>query len=145
MAVNALWWLAGGLIIVLLAGYALWLWRQVWAKQHLAEQTAQAREQRISGDLRVLADCLINQQVPFVEGCIRIKVMLDHHLPDASLQPSWQVFQQVFAATEHIPTHAAWKALSKAQRRDYQQLFTELEQQHRSAAEQAARELLQRH
>ncbi|MCJ8170122.1 DUF2489 domain-containing protein [Atopomonas sediminilitoris] len=145
MAVNLLWWLAGALVIAALAGYALWLWRRVWAQQKAQQKQVTEQQHVVSQDLRFLAESLLNGQLPFIEGCLRIKVLLDHHSPDASLNADWAVFQQVYAATAHIPTHAAWKALSKNERRAFEQVFSQLEQQHLEAAKRAAQTLLQQH
>lgn len=135
--------LAGGLLVAGLAGYALYLWRKVW----LHKQALQAHEQQVSAklqeDLRVLCGSLLDEQMPWLEGCIRIKVILEHYSYALSREPLFGVFQEVFAATEHVPTHEAWKALDKLERRKHEAAFAMLEEQHRSASLQAASALLE--
>ncbi len=131
-----------GLLIVALAAYALHLWRQVWARQKAAEATAHERQQRLGGDLRILAGSLLDEQLPLIEGAIRIKVLLDNYDLALSNHEHCRVFHLLCAETAGIPTHAAWKALPKEVRRQHEKRFSELELQHKAAARKAARWLL---
>lgn len=130
------------LTVVALALYAAHLWRQVWARQRRQAEARHAQRQRLHDDLRVLASCLLDGQVPLIEGAIRIKVLLDNYDSGLSLTPQTQVFQQLYQATAHVPTHADWKALSRAERRQHEERFTELTQAHDRQAREAARWLL---
>ncbi|TCD24059.1 DUF2489 domain-containing protein [Pseudomonas sp. IC_126] len=133
---------AGLLLIVALAGYALHLWRRVWRReQQLAALQAQ-QQVALAADLRVLAGSLLDEQVPLIEGAIRIKVLLDNYDLNLGQDPRCQVFQTLFEATEQVPTHAAWKALDKTERRRYEANFSALELQHKAAARRSARWLL---
>lgn len=135
--------LAGaGLLIVALGAYALYLWRQVWARQKAAEAAGRERRERLGGDLRVLAGSLLDEQLPLIEGAIRIKVLLDNYDLGISNHAHCQVFHVLFEATAGIPTHAAWKALPRDVRRQHEKHFSELELQHKAAARKAARWLL---
>lgn len=133
--------LAGGLIIGGLGLYAWQLWRQVWRREAHNREQLQARNHRLQEDLRILAGSLLDEQLPLIEGCIRIKVLLDNYqgkqrssLPDG-------IFSLIYDATAHIPTHQAWKDLPREQRLAFEQLMMQLEETHRTAIEQAAREL----
>lgn len=131
--------------ILMIAGlgfYALTLWRQVWRKQKAQAEAAQAQKERLGGDLCILSSSLLEDQLPLIEGAIRIKVLLDNY--DITLSQSAQcaVFHELFAATAHVPTHAEWKALEKSARRQHELRFSELELQHKAAARSAARWLL---
>lgn len=130
------------LLVIALALYALHLWRQVWARQRLQAQARAAQRQRLHGDLRVLAGSLLDGQLPLIEGALRIKVLLDNYDTDLSLAPSLQVFQQLYDATAHVPTHADWQALSRSERRQHEQHFAALIQRHQAQAHDAARWLL---
>ncbi|TLX55177.1 DUF2489 domain-containing protein [Stutzerimonas nosocomialis] len=130
------------LLIAALAGYALHLWRRVW---HGEQQRADAQAQRqiaLAEDLRILASSLLDEQVPLIEGAIRIKVLLDNYDANLGQDPRCQVFQQLYDATEHVPTHAAWKALDKLERRRHEANFSALELQHKAEARRSARWLL---
>ncbi|TLX60025.1 DUF2489 domain-containing protein [Stutzerimonas nosocomialis] len=130
------------LLIAALAGYALHLWRRVW---HGEQQRADAQAQRqiaLAEDLRILASSLLDEQVPLIEGAIRIKVLLDNYDANLGQDPRCQVFQQLYDATEHVPTHAAWRALDKLERRRHEANFSALELQHKAEARRSARWLL---
>jgi hypothetical protein len=134
--------LAGGLLVVTLALYALYLWRRVWAQQRSQAQAEQDRRERLGSDLQILASSLLDEQLPLIEGAIRIKVLLDNYDSALSQDTRCQVFHLLFEATAQVPTHADWKALDKSVRRQHEKHFNELELQHKAAARTAARWLL---
>lgn len=133
---------AGVLIIVGLGGYAWFLWQQVWARRKaVAEQQIQHQRSR-EEDLRVLAKALLEERLPLIEGGLRIKVLLDNYDSPLRLDPNCKIFQVLYQATAHIPTHDAWKALDKSERRRHEATFSALEHQHKTEARQAAHWLL---
>ena len=130
------------LLIAALAGYALHLWRRVWRReQQLAEMQAQQRA-ALAADLRVLASSLLEEQVPLIEGAIRIKVLLDNFDSALGQDPRCQVFQVLFEETSQVPTHDAWKALDRSESRHHEARFSALELQHKAEARRSARWLL---
>lgn len=139
---NPLLWLIAALIVLPLAAYALVLWRRLWTLQQAQKSAAQQQQQRLGNDLRILASSLLDEQLPLIEGAIRIKVLLDHYALELSQNPHCQVFQLIFEATSQVPTHAAWQALDKRERRQHEAHFQALELQHKAAARTAARWLL---
>lgn len=141
-ALNLALLLGGLLLIAALAAYAWHLWRRVWANQRARDEAQLERQQRIGGDLGILASSLLDEQLPLIEGAIRIKVLLDNYDSALSNDSRCQVFHLLFEATAEVPTHAAWKALDKAERRRFEKRFNELELQHKAAARIAARWLL---
>lgn len=135
--------IGGGLLCLLLGGYALHLWKKVWRhKQALALHQQQVQD-KLSQDLRILCGSLLDEQVPWLEGCIRIKVILEHYDFELSRAAANQVFVEVFTATEQVPTHDAWKALDKLERRKHEAAFALLEEQHRNGSLAAANRLLE--
>lgn len=134
--------LAGLLLIAALAAYAWHLWRRVWAQQRARDEAQEERQERLGGDLNILASSLLDEQLPLIEGAIRIKVLLDNYDSALSNDSRCQVFHLLFEATADVPTHAAWKALDKSERRRFEKRFNELELQHKAAARTAARWLL---
>lgn len=134
--------LAGLLLIAALAVYAWQLWRRVWAQQRAQDEAREERQDRLGGDLNILASSLLDEQLPLIEGAIRIKVLLDNYDSALSNDSRCQVFHLIFDATADVPTHAAWKALDKTERRRFEKRFNELELQHKAAARMAARWLL---
>lgn len=132
----------GLLLVAALAAYALHLWRKVWRReQQLAGVQAQ-QHAALASDIRVLAGSLLAEQVPLIEGAIRIKVLLDNYDSSLGQDPRCQVFQVLYEATEQVPTHAAWKALDKLERRRHEANFSALELQHKAEARRSARWLL---
>lgn len=130
------------LLAVSLGAYAWLLWRRVWAQQHARTAAREEQQARLGGDLTILASSLLDEQLPLIEGAIRIKVLLDNYDSDLSGDAHCAVFHQLFEATADVPTHAAWKALDKDARRSFEKRFHELELQHKAAARAAARWLL---
>lgn len=130
------------LVVAVLGGYALHLWRKVWRSEQ-QQAAAQARQHaELAADLRVLASSLLAEQVSLIEGSIRIKVLLDNYDAALGQDPRCQVFQTLFEATSQVPTHAAWKALDKTERRRHEATFSALELQHKAEARRSARWLL---
>lgn len=134
--------IAGLLLIAALAGYALHLWRRVWQREQEIAQMQAHQQAALAADLRVLAGSLLDGQVPLIEGAIRIKVLLDNYDSTVGQDPHCQVFQQLFDATRQVPTHEAWKALDRSERRRHEANFSALELQHKAEARRAARWLL---
>lgn len=130
------------LLIIALAGYALHLWRRVWRNERLLKEAQSQRHAALAEDLRILASSLLDEQLPLIEGAIRIKVLLDNYDFALGQDPRCQVFQQLFDATSQVPTHAAWTALDKNERRRHEASFSALELQHKAAARRSARWLL---
>ena len=136
------WLVIGGLLLIfILAGYAAWLWYRVWRNRQQQAKLQQERNTRLAGDLRILAQGLLEGQLPPIEGAIRIKVLLDNYSGPrpSDLDPS--VFETLYDATAHIPTHQAWKDLPLAQRQQHERQMEGLEQQYHDALHRAARSL----
>lgn len=135
--------LAALLIVLALSAMAFVLWRQVWLRQKARRAAEEERHAQLAEHLRVLAGSLLGGHLPLIEGAIRIRVLLEHYDPRLNQSERCRVFRELCEATAHIPTHAAWKALSRAERRHYETLFTSLELQHKAAARSTARWLLE--
>lgn len=136
------WLIIGGLLVIfMLAGYAAWLWYQVWRNRQRQAQQLQERNARLAGDIRILAQGLLDGQLPLIEGAIRIKVLLDNYSGPRQADVETEVFETIFDATAHIPTHEAWKQLPVAERRLHERQMETLEQQHGERLRQAAQRL----
>ena len=139
---SGVWLLVAAVCILALAAYAALLWRRVWlSQQQRQQQLSQQKAQRYN-DLIVLANGFLSGQMPWAEGCIRIKVILDHYDANLGMSADYQVLQNVFTATEHIPTHDAWRALSSAEKKSFLHLLEELELQHKQDSVRAVQQLL---
>ena len=129
-------------IIAGLAGYALWLWRQVWQRQRQQQALNHQRRERLGEDLHILAGSLLDGQLPMIEGAIRIKVLIDNYDTQLSQDTHSAVFHTLYEATLDVPTHAAWQALSATERNHYRSRFAALEREHGEALRTAAKWLL---
>ncbi len=139
---SNIWLLVAAACILGLAAYATVLWRKVWQAEQQRRQRSSEQKQQRRDDLMVLANGFLSEQMPWAEGCIRIKVILDHYDSEMAMHPDYQVLQSVFSATEHIPTHDAWRELSSAEKKTFMQLLNELEQQHKAHSTQVVQQLL---
>ena len=139
---SGVWLLVAAVCILALAAYAALLWRRVWLSQQQREQQLSQQKAQRRNDLIVLANGFLSGQMPWAEGCIRIKVILDHYDANLGMHADYQVLQNVFTATEHIPTHDAWRALSSAEKKSFLQLLEELELQHKQDSVRAVQQLL---
>lgn len=133
--------IVGTLLVLGLSGYALHLWRKVWQQQERLESYQREVSDKLAGDLKILCQSLLDGQMPWVEGCIRIKVLLEHYDYELSHEEEYAVLQEVFVATEDIPTHENWKALDRNQRLKHEETFASLEQQYQPASLIAVRRL----
>lgn len=131
----------GTAVSLLLGWYALNLWRKVWRHKEILLEHEEKNRQQLAADLKILLNSLFDKQAAWVELCIRIKVVLEHYDYQLSQQDDYQVFQLVYQVCENIPTHQAWKDLPKEERRAYEAGFAKLEQEHKTASHQAARQL----
>lgn len=130
------------LVIAGLAFYAHHLWRRVWQGERQRVEAESRRQAALADDLRVLASSLLDEQVPLIEGAIRIKVLIDNYDNSLGQDPHCQVFHQLYEATEHVPTHGGWKALDRDERRRHEANFSALELKHKAEARRSARWLL---
>lgn len=131
----------GSVFILALGVYSIILWRRVWLSEQERKQQRAVQKKQLHDDLIVLTGSFISEQMPWAEGCIRIKVILDHYDSELGMQTDYQVLHQVFDATKNIPTHDAWLALSSAEKKPHERLLTELELQHKKASVQAVQQL----
>lgn len=136
------WLIMTGLIIIAgLAIYAAVLWRRVWLARRKRQARETARNERLAGDIEFLAQSLLNAQVPVTETAIRIKVLLDNYSGPRRADLDVQIFEHIYESTAHIPTHQAWKDLSRAERDSHREAMEILEQEHRVEVDRAARQL----
>lgn len=140
---TSLGWLAlaGVLVIAGLAIYAGTLWRQVWRQERQKKAAESARNERLAGDVQILAQGMLSGQVPVIEGAIRIKVLLDNYSGPRRADLDIEVFEHIYKSTAHIPTHEAWQDLSAAERDFHRRMMDTLERDQIRAVEQAARQL----
>ncbi len=94
--------------------------------------------------IKVIAQCMIEEQVELSEGSIRIKVLLDHVAPHLHDHPTFSIFSKMYTATEHMPTHEARKHADKKLIRKLDKERFKLEDDHKEEILKATKELLQK-
>jgi len=147
MSESTLWFLVilGGFICVaLLVAIRNQLAKLRAAQKDLkqAEDSLEETQLGLIESLDILCRAMIDEQVEISEGCMRIKVLLDHL--DASLHndSDYQVFNQVFELIEHMPRFAQRKEVSRRELEKLDEERFEVEQKFRTDAIRASRQLL---
>jgi len=113
--------------------------------QRSQQDTKQAEQREYLIDsIKVIATTILENQVELSEGCIRIKVLIDHL--DASLheQDAFKIFEKMYRDTEHMPTHQARKNTDKNFINKLDQQRFALEKTHRDSIRKASVALLER-
>lgn len=114
-------------IIVALAGYALFLHREVKKKQlevleadnaerKLAQENLDKRNNSIISDIRFISQALITDQCEVTEGVLRIHHLADAIDSDLMLQPEFSTLHEHFNQCKDMAIKDAYKQLSKKQR-----------------------------
>lgn len=84
-----------------------------------------------------ISKAMQQEQCPTIEGCIRLKVLIDQlRLDDVSRKP-FEVFYTVYDKTSHIPTHEAWGKLEKRQKMAYTLEMNKIEVEHQEEIKKA--------
>ena len=130
-------WVAA-FVISALAGYASWLWWQVWQQSRNRRQAEARGPQVTSFDparyrqnreaIFQLICALENDALTLTEACMRISALASQIGELPRLQQDYQAIIQLAIATAHIPILDAWQALSKEQKRAFDKERSELEQ-----------------
>lgn len=113
-------------------------------RQRLEAAQKKAGEQReyLIDSIRVIARAMSeDDRLTLTEGCIRLKVLLDNLKPEMHRDPDFEIIEQHYLATRHIPYLDAWRKLERKEKRRYQREMDVLEQQNRTALLQAAEKL----
>ena len=103
------------------------------------EKIKQEKREDVIESIRIIALCMIEEQVETSEGCIRIKVLLDHVAPELHEKTPFSIFSKMYDATEHMPTHEARKNANKALIRKLDIERFELEKTHKDAIIEASK------
>jgi len=110
--------------------------------QHAHALDQQDKKDYLIDSLRVLARTMVDGQLEFSEGCIRIKVLMDHLDATLNKRAEFKVFETMYLATEHMPTHEERKKVDKRFIEKMDQQRFELEKLHKEDILQAAKALL---
>lgn len=139
----------GAFIIVALAGYAIYLQKQLHQRKRAREEQAnqlaadlEKRREHYRKSIQVLAAALEADQVTLTEGAIRISMLASQLDLEETERDRYQVFFQLTQATSHIPILEDWKALSTRDKLRFDREREEIEEKYREFVVDAARQLL---
>lgn len=113
--------LAVALIIIAalsgIAAYYIWQVKKqntrLKAEQEEQKKAWRQKKEELAKDIRFIAHSMVQEQCEITEGCMRIKVLMDHLDGDLQSKPEFQTIQRVFSLTSDMPTHQAYKDLSR--------------------------------
>jgi hypothetical protein len=91
----------------------------------------QKHRNELAGDLRFIANSMLQGQCEITEGCLRIKVLMDRLDDELQHKPEFKTIQAHFAQTITMHTHEAYKALSKKEQFKQDKQRFALEQKHK--------------
>ena len=141
--------ISGSLVIVALAGYAIYLQKQLHqrklAREEQARQLAvdlEERREHYRKSIHILAAALEADQMTLTEGAIRISMLASQLDLEDGERERYQVFFQLTQATAHIPILEDWKALSTRDKLRFDRERQEIEEKYREFVVEAARQLL---
>lgn len=149
MPINEGWlWLASALGLIAIIFLAAFIRRQLrrmsdaQKRADTQKQAAEAKRADIIESIQVIASCLLDKQVEPTEACIRIKVLLDFVSPELHQQAPYSTFNLIYEKTRHMPTHSAWKALDKRERRHLEKERYALEAEYEKDIQKAMHAIL---
>lgn len=121
---NSDWVLIGGLFILPLVGYAIFLGAQL-RQQIRAQRThdQQLTEQRTNDDrdarqaVQIIARALLQKDLSETEAAMRIAFLAQKIIASSEESESFRVFQQLAEATAHIPVLEDWSLLERSEQK----------------------------
>lgn len=138
----------GGVIVLLLAGTAVYYLRKVKKMQAIKAQQMKELDglksnhnNYLNTSVQVLAQGLIDDQLSLTEGAIRISVLLDNLKIDEAARSDYSAIFQLAEATSHIPILDAWGRLSKKEKKQFEKVRSAIEDQYKEFVVDAARRL----
>lgn len=140
--------------VVIIAALALLIQKQlqrerVQKEEQAASQARHAEEAAknrayLLDSSKAIANAILNDdKCTLVEGCIRLKVMLDNLNPQLHQHPHYSVFEEVYNRTSHIPILSDWRELERKQQRAFEKEMRAVERECEARINEAAKRLLQ--
>ena len=121
---NNDWLVIGCLLVVVLAGYAVFLGMQLRRQSHRQrELDRQLNEQRVTSDsearqsVQIIARALLQQDLSDTEAAMRIAFLSQKIIATQDELDAFKVFQQLAEATAHIPILEDWALLERSEQR----------------------------
>ncbi len=152
MSVLAILLFVAVLIVLALAGYALYLHWQLRKQEQRREAQMKAlqveadkQRDRINKSIQVIAAAMGSDQMTLTEGAMRLSVLLQSlGLGEEELEP-YSSLLKLAEATAHIPILEDWKKLPTKQKLAFDQQREQLEDDYRDLIMDSAKQLLDKH
>lgn len=109
-----------------------------------AEPEARTKSTKLDAkeSIAVIATLTLDDQVELSEASIRLKILLDHYDSNMHEKDDFRIFNEVYAALKHMPTHQARKNTDKRFLHKLDQERFAIEAKHRDAIRAGAQALL---
>lgn len=134
-----IFYIIAGSVTLLLVIYASFLLFKVNQKKQLQKQVAVAQSEKHDAQVNSIIESIISiakamkhEQCPTIEGCIRLKVLIDQLRLGDELTEQFKVFYVIYDKTAHIPTHQGWSDLKSKEKLIHTKLMMELEKEYSS-------------
>ena len=121
---NNDWLVIGCLLVVVLAGYAVFLGVQLRRQNHRQRDLdRQLNEQRVTSDsearqsVQIIARALLQKDLSDTEAAMRIAFLSQKIIATQDELDAFKVFQQLAEATAHIPILEDWALLERSEQR----------------------------
>lgn len=144
-----IFYIAAGLLTVVLASYAAFLLFKLQKQNKAIKQSELAQAEKHDAQMKSIiesitsiAKAMKHEQCPTIEGCIRLKVLIDQLRLEEQLKENFTVFYTVYDKTAHIPTHQGWKDLKTKEKMVHTKLMMEIESEYDSDIKQAVENVL---
>lgn len=137
-------YIIAGLISLVLASYATFLLLKLKKQKKAMQQSEIAQVEKHDAQIKSIIESITSiakamqqEQCPIIEGCIRLKVLIDQLRLNEDLRDNFTVFYTIYDKTAHIPTHQGWQDLKTKEKMTHTKLMMELEAEYKSEINQA--------
>ncbi|MBD3653110.1 DUF2489 domain-containing protein [Kangiella sp.] len=144
-----IFYIIAGLITFVLASYAAFLLFKLNKQKKAMQQSELAQAEKHDAQMKSIiesvtsiAKAMKHEQCPTIEGCIRLKVLIDQLRLDDVTRDDFEVFYTIYDKTAHIPTHQGWKDLKTKEKMTHTKLMMELEAEHESDINEAVERVI---
>ena len=133
----------GVLIILALACYAIWLWRQVWRREQEMQVLRHRTEASLLDQMDIVCRALVQGQMNVTEGALRLEALLDKLTMRPPEPLDLAAIHQLAADATGFDIGAARNALEAHERRAQDAARQQLESAQEAAVVASARRLLE--
>lgn len=141
-------WLAIVVGLIISTCLCVLIWK-TWQKLQIIDAVKKQHEQEVAEkhqgavtSIKVIAQCMLDEQVELSEGCIRLKILLDHVAPNLHEDSRFSIFNTMYESLKHMPTHEARKQTDKMTIFKLDQERFKLEEDNQQAIQSASKEIL---